>query len=166
MPRDDPDHLALREENNMLVKDIMSRSVRTVQPDTPLLEVSSLMCLYRLSGLPVVQDGKLVGFVAEKDVLSRMFPTLADFRDGMMGVDYTAMEAQYRDVMYLKTSDIMATRVISVSPDMYALQAASTMVRYNFRRIPVAIDDRLQGMLSLGDVHKALFHNNISQMSR
>lgn len=147
----------------MLVKDIMSHNIRTVTPDTPLLEVSSLMCLYRLSGLPVVEDGKLVGFVAEKDVLSRLFPTLSDFRDGMMSVDYAAMEAQYKDVMHLKTADIMATRVISVSPDMPALQAAATMARYNFRRIPVANYEILEGMLSLGDVHKALFHATVSR---
>ncbi len=150
----------------MLVKDIMSHSVRTVLPNTPLLEVSSLMCLYRLSGLPVVEDGKLVGFVAEKDVLSRLFPTLSDFRDGMMGVDYDAMEAQYKEVMHLKTGDIMATRVVSVSPDIHALQAAATMVRHNFRRIPVARDGVLEGMLSLGDVHKALFHGNVSKAGR
>lgn len=147
----------------MLVKDIMITTARSVQPETPLLEVSSIMCLYRLSGLPVVKEGKLVGFVAEKDVLSRLFPTLADFRDGMVGVDYGAMEAQYKEVMHLKTADIMATRVLSVSPDMHALQAASTMVRHNFRRIPVATGDKLVGMVSLGDVHKALFHANLSQ---
>ncbi len=147
----------------MLVKDIMITTARSVQPETPLLEVSSIMCLYRLSGLPVVKEGKLVGFVAEKDVLSRLFPTLADFRDGMVGVDYAAMEAQYKEVMHLKTADIMATRVITVSPDMHALQAASTMVRHNFRRIPVATGDNLMGMVSLGDVHKALFHANLSQ---
>ena len=81
----------------------------------------------------------------------------------MRSVDYTAMEAQYKEVMYLKTADIMATRVISVPPDMPALQAAATMVRYNFRRIPVATDDTLEGMLSLGDVHKYLFHANVSR---
>ena len=147
----------------MLVQDIMIRSARTVTPATPLLEVSSIMCLYRLSGLPVVQEGKLVGFIAEKDVLSRLFPTLGDFRDGMVGVDYDAMEAQYKEVMHLKTADVMASRVISVRPDMHALQAAATMVRHNFRRIPVATGDQLEGMVSLGDVHKALFHANVSQ---
>ncbi len=146
----------------MLVQDIMTTNIRTVRPDTPLLEVSSIMCLYRLSGLPVVEDGKLLGFVAEKDVLSRLFPTLGDFRDGLMGVDYEAMEQQYREVMHLKAADIMATRVLSVRPDMHALQAATTMVRHNFRRIPVATGDRLEGMVSLGDVHKALFHANLT----
>ena len=150
----------------MLVRDIMSRSIRTVSPDTPLLEVSSLMCLYRLSGLPVVKEGKLMGFVAETDVLSRLFPSLGDLMEGMATVDYGAMEAQYKEVMNLKTSDIMASRVISVRPDMHALQAAAIMARHNFRRIPVASGDQLEGMLSLGDVHKALFHTNVSNMGR
>ena len=150
----------------MLVKDIMIRSIRTVQPDTPLLEVSSIMCLYRLSGLPVVQDGKLKGFVAEKDVLSRLFPSLSDLMEGMASVDYAAMEAQYKEVMNLKTADIMSSRVISVRPDMHALQAAAIMARHNFRRIPVASGEQLEGMVSLGDVHKALFHANVSQVAR
>lgn len=150
----------------MFVKDIMSRGIRTVQPDTALLEVSSLMCLYRLSGLPVVTEGKLVGFIAEKDVLSRLFPTLSDLMDGMATVDYAAMEDQYKEVMYLKTADIMSSRVITVRPDMYVLQAAAIMARHNFRRIPVATGDQLEGMLSLGDVHKALFHANVSRVAR
>jgi len=147
----------------MLVQDIMTHNVRSVRADTPLLEVSSLMCLYRLSGLPVVEDNnKLAGFIAEKDVLARLLPTLSDFRDGMH-IDYTAMELHYRDVIHLKTADLMATRVISVRPDMHAIQAAAVMVRHNFRRIPVAINDTLEGMLSLGDVHKALFHANLAR---
>jgi CBS domain-containing protein len=40
------------------------------------------------------------------------------------------------------------------------------MARHNFRRIPVATGDKLEGMVSLGDVHKALFHANVSNMGR
>jgi CBS domain-containing protein len=147
----------------MLVQEVMRSNVRSVSPDTPLLEVSSIMCLYRLSGLPVVENDKLVGFIAEKDVLARLLPTLNDFRDGMHGVDYAAMEAQYREVIHLKTSDLMATRVLTVSPDMQMIQAAAVMVRHKFRRIPVAVGDKLVGVVSMGDVHKALFHANIAQ---
>lgn len=149
----------------MVVKEIMTTNIRFVTPETPLLEVSSIMCLYRLSGLPVLRDGVLAGFIAEKDVLSKLFPTLGDFRDGLLGIDYAAMEAEYRQVMNLRTADVMATRVISVRPDMPAMQAAATMVRHNFRRIPVANGDKLEGMISLGDVHKALFHANVSRTS-
>jgi CBS domain-containing protein len=146
----------------MRVKDIMSRNVRTVTPEASLMEVSSIMCLYRLSGLPVVQEGKLVGFVAEKDLLARSFPTLGDFANGMQA-NFEEMESEYKDVVALKVADVMSTRVISVSPDMPAMQAAATMVRNHFRRIPVADGDTLLGMVSLGDVHKALFHAHVSR---
>jgi CBS domain-containing protein len=146
----------------MLVSEIMSRSPKTVTPDTKLLEVVSLMCLFRFSGLPVEEDGKLIGIIAEKDVLHRMFPTLEDFKDMMAVPDYDGMMFQYKDVVNLKVSDVMSKNVITVSPDMHIMKAATVMVRHKFRRIPVADGGNLVGMLSLGDIHKAIFQANIS----
>jgi CBS domain-containing protein len=123
------------------------------------------MCLYRYSGLPAMQDGKMVGFIAEKDVFSRLFPTLDEMMaDGLGSVDFSEMSKKYKEVVNLKVSDLMSTDVITVSPDQHVLQAATTMVRYKFRRIPVANGDQLLGMLSLGDVHKAIFQENISNV--
>ena len=148
----------------MLVKDIMARSVRTVTPETPLVEVVSLMCLYRFSGLPVLEDDRLVGIIAEKDVLARMFPTLEELMEGGMGnVDLDQMMGRYKDVVRLKVADVMSGRPITVSPDMHALRAAAVMAKHRFRRIPVAEGERLVGMLSLGDVHKAIFQENIAR---
>jgi CBS domain-containing protein len=146
----------------MLVSDIMTRTPKTVTPDSKLLEVVSLMCLFRYSGLPVVSDGKMVGFIAEKDVLHRMFPTLEDFKDMMAVPDYDNMVYQYKDVVNLNVSDVMTPNVITVSSDMHILKAATVMVRHKFRRIPVSDDGRLVGMLSLGDIHKAIFQANLS----
>ncbi len=146
----------------MLVSDIMSRSPKTVTPDTKLIEVVSLMCLFRYSGLPVEKDGELLGIIAEKDVLHRMFPKLEDFADIMATPDYDSMMSQYKDVVNLKVEDVMTPRVISVSPDMHILRAATVMVRHKFRRIPVAEDGKLVGMLSLGDIHKAIFQDNLA----
>jgi len=142
----------------------MSSGVKAIAPDTKLVEVASLMCLYRYSGLPVVEDGRLVGLIAEKDVLHRLFPSLDDLMEvgGMASVDLDKMMSQYKDVLSLKAEDLMARNVITVSPDMHVLRAATVMVRHKFRRIPVAEGDTLMGMLSLGDVHKAIFHANIS----
>ncbi|MCU7930515.1 MAG: CBS domain-containing protein [Candidatus Thiodiazotropha sp. (ex Codakia rugifera)] len=146
----------------MLVSEIMSRSPKTVAPDAKLLEVVSLMCLFRYSGLPVEEDGKLAGIIAEKDVLHRMFPSLEDIMDGMSAPDYDSMMSQYKDVVNLKVSDVMTTSVISVNPDMHVLRAATIMVRHKFRRIPVTDAGRLVGMLSLGDIHKAIFQANLA----
>jgi CBS domain-containing protein len=148
----------------MLVSEIMTHSPKTVRPDTKLLEVVSLMCLFRYSGLPVEDEsGKMVGFIAEKDVLHRMFPKLEDFKDMMAAPDYDNMLYQYKDVVNLQVSDVMTENVITVSPDMHILKAATVMVRHKFRRIPVADAGKLVGMLSLGDVHKAVFQANLSK---
>ncbi|MCG7870388.1 MAG: CBS domain-containing protein [Candidatus Thiodiazotropha sp. 'RUGA'] len=140
----------------------MSKSPKTVTPDTKLLEVVSLMCLFRYSGLPVVTDGKLSGIIAEKDVLHRLFPTLEEVMDGLSSPDYDDMMMQYKDVVNLQVSDVMTSNIITVSPDMHILKAATVMVRHKFRRIPVADAGQLVGMLSLGDIHKAIFQSNLA----
>jgi predicted transcriptional regulator len=146
----------------MLVKDIMTTNVRTVTSDKKLSEVVSLMCIYRYSGIPVVDDGKLVGTVSESDVLGKMFPKLEDLMDNMATVDYDEQINQYSDVVNIQVKDVMTPVVISIKPDMHILQAASMMVGRKFRRIPVAIGDQLLGMVSMGDVHKAIYQSTLA----
>lgn len=146
----------------MKVKDVMSCAVKTVTPDTKLVQVASLMCLYRYSGLPVIENGKVVGIIAEKDVLHRLFPSLDELMEGMAAIDMDKMMGQYKDVLNLDVRDVMVRKVVTVASDMHVLRAATVMIRNKFRRIPVCDDGMLVGMLSLGDVHKAIFHANIS----
>ena len=149
----------------MQVKDIMSRAVRSVRPETKVMEVASLMCLYRFHGLPVVEDDdRLVGLIAEKDVLHSLFPTIEMLmEEGMANVDLERELSKYKDVLALPVADLMTRNPIAVSPDMHILRAATIMVRNRFRRMPVAENGVLVGMLSLGDVHKAIFHVNVSE---
>ena len=146
----------------MKVKDIMTTNVRTVSSDKKLGEVVSLMCIYRYSGIPVVDEGKLVGTVSESDILGKMFPKLEDLMSGMSTVDYDAQMDQYSDVVSITVRDVMTPVVISVKPEMHILQAASMMVGRKFRRIPVAVGDELVGMVSMGDVHKAIYQSTLA----
>ena len=149
----------------MKVKDAMNASVRTVTPDTKIMEVASLMTLYRFQGLPVVDEsGALVGIIAERDVLHSLFPKLESLMvEGVHSVDYDKEMGRYKEVLGLTVADLMTPNPVTVSPDMHVLRAATIMVRHNFRRIPVADGDKLVGMLSLGDVHKAIFHANLAK---
>lgn len=146
----------------MLVKDIMTTNLRTVTSDRKLGEVVSLMCIYRYSGIPVVDDGKLVGTVSESDVLGKMFPRLEDLMDNMASVNYDEQMDRYGDVVHVKVKDVMTPAVITIKPDMHILQAASMMCGRKFRRIPVAIGDELVGMVSMGDVHKAIYQSTLA----
>ncbi|MFW2438577.1 MAG: CBS domain-containing protein [Arenicellales bacterium] len=133
----------------MQVNDIMSSSVRTVSPETKLVEVASLMCLYRYSGLRVVDDdNNLLGIVTEKDLLHKLFPSLDDLMEGFAGIDLDEMMGQYKSALSMKVSDIMSKGVKTTPPEMHILRAATVMVRHRFRRIPVARDGRVAGMIS------------------
>ncbi len=146
----------------MLVKDIMTTNLRTVTSDKKLGEVVSLMCIYRYSGIPVVDNDKLVGTVSESDVLGKMFPRLEDLMDNMSTVNYDDQINQYSEVVNISVKDVMTPTVITIKPDMHILQAASMMVGRKFRRIPVAIGDKLVGMVSMGDVHKAIYQSTLA----
>jgi CBS domain-containing protein len=82
--------------------------------------------------------------------------------EGMGNVDLDKEMGKYKDVLLLPVTDLMTRNPIAVTPDMHILRAATIMVRNRFRRIPVADQGRLVGMLSLGDVHKAIFHANVA----
>ncbi len=142
----------------MLVKDIMTRAVKTITPDTRLQEVASIMCLNRFSGLPVVnEEGELLGILAERDVLRYLFPDLRELMEGTASIDFESMENEYKKILPLKTEELMSHSVIAVSPEIPILKAVSIMAKNNFRRIPVAEGKKLVGMISLGDIHRAIF---------
>src|SRR5207247_7334832 len=53
----------------MKVEDVMTAPVITVSPETPLKRAAALMLEHRISGVPVVADGRLVGVLSETDIL-------------------------------------------------------------------------------------------------
>jgi len=148
----------------MLVSDIMTRTPKTVSPDAKLQEVASIMCLYRIPALPVVDnDGKLVGNISEMDLLKNLFPTTEDIMSGDAILEIERMLPNYSSSMRHRVSDMMVKNPISVSPEQHVLKAAAKMTSHRFRRIPVTDGDgRLVGVMSLGDVHKAVFQSHIS----
>ncbi|MFA7095599.1 MAG: CBS domain-containing protein [Gammaproteobacteria bacterium] len=148
----------------MLVRQIMTEAVKTAHPDTKIRDVAVVMCFNKISGMPVVDDqGMIIGMISEKDILWGMFPKLQDYMEHPEAVDFEALEREYKDVVHMRVADLMSTKVFTVEPDMPALKAASVMFRYRIRRIPVAENGRLVGIISIGDVHKAIFQENLTE---
>ena len=52
------------------IREIMTRKVYTVTPDTPIEEAARLMLQHKIGGLPVLQNGGLVGIITETDILA------------------------------------------------------------------------------------------------
>jgi CBS domain-containing protein len=147
----------------MLVKEIMTTSVKTARPTDPVRDIATIMCFNKISGLPVVDgEGSLVGMISEKDILHAMFPKLQDFIANPSTPDFEKLEREYRDVVSLRVADLMTAIVYTAEPDMPVLKAASIMFRNRIRRIPVSQGGRLLGIISIGDVHKAMFRKNLT----
>ena len=121
------------------------------------------MCFNKISGVPVVDDNnKLIGVLSEKDILKNMFPDVAQIMLEGGNPDFESMETDYKHIMDKKVGDFMTQAVASVTPDMPLLKAASLMCLKQIRRIPVTDEnDQLIGIISIGDVHKAIFQENL-----
>ena len=148
----------------MLVKQIMQVNVQTVSPDDPVAKVARMIMLHRIAGIPVVDErGRVVGIISEQDILKAMFPSYSEFIESSMSHrDFEDMEDRYLDVSKKKVRDLMKSPVFSIGPDTPVLKAASMMIIKRIRRIPVMDGDRLVGIVSQGDVHKAFFQRMIT----
>ena len=146
----------------MQVKDIMSSEVKTCQAGSSIKDVATIMCFNKISGLPVVdKDDNVVGIVSEKDVLFSMFPDMHDVMASGAKPNFEEMEKDYNSVLTKNVDDLMTTAVASVTPDMPILRAASMMWVRKIRRIPVIENNKVVGIISMGDVHKAVFQDSL-----
>lgn len=147
----------------MIVKDIMNEAVKTAKSDTLIKDIASVMCLNKISGLPVVgDDNSLKGVLSEKDILRVMFPDVKQIMEEGNKANYDTIARDYTNVLEKKAGDLMTSAVASVTPDMPLLKAASMMCVKNIRRIPVTDNsNKLVGIVSIGDVHKAIFQESL-----
>ena len=114
-------------------REIMTSSVRTASPGTPLREVAAMLRDGDVGSLPVVEDGRLVGIVTDRDIVVR---AIAEGKDASAPV-----------------SEAMTTEIFSVSPDDFAFEAIRLMGDKQVRRIPVVAESgELAGIIAMADV--------------
>jgi len=151
----------------MIVNDIMNTSVKTAHTDTLIQDIASIMCFNKISGVPVVNhNDELVGVLSEKDILKAMFPDVGQIMQEGAMPDFESIEADYKGLLDKKAGDFMTQTVASVQPEMPLLKAASMMCVKKIRRIPVTDNkNKLIGIISIGDVHKAIFQESLLKKS-
>jgi CBS domain-containing protein len=143
----------------MLVHDVMSTGVVTAKKTDTVRSVVIKMMNRNCGAIPVVEgDNQLIGMVTLRDVLLPLYPNYGDYiHDRVHSRDFMEMEEGYPEVLGKKVEDIMSSNPLTVSPNTPVLEAASYMGLKNFRRIPVVDKQKLVGMLSIGDINRALF---------
>jgi CBS domain-containing protein len=70
--------------HDLPLREIMRRPVITVTPDTPLREAAHLMIAWRISGLPVLHNGRIAGVITVSDLLRRLVAAETDIEYGSL----------------------------------------------------------------------------------
>ncbi|KSW12143.1 hypothetical protein CF15_05100 [Pyrodictium occultum] len=122
------------------VSRLMETRLVYVEPGTPVYKVWQLMLSRGFSALPVVKDGRLVGVVAEHDLLAR----------GFTRPDLESPSGLRRGP---RVEEVMSTPPAAVEPDAPAAEAARLMLRRDIGRVYVVDEEgRLLGVVDRSDV--------------
>ena len=116
----------------MHIRDVMTPNPRCVTPNDSIADAARIMRDEDTGAVPVVEDGKPVGILTDRDIVVRVVA-----EDGQLN----------RPVREIVTSG-----VLSASPDMSTREAAELMSEHQIRRLTVIENDRLVGIVSLGDL--------------
>jgi len=132
----------------MRARDLMTRDVVTVPPDTPVPALARLLAERGVSSAPVVEaDGRLVGIVTEADLLRRV-AALGERPKGWLArlfADPSAQAARYAKGHGARARDVMTTDLITVEEDARAEEIARLLEEHRIKRGPVLRAGRLAG---------------------
>jgi len=146
----------------LTAKDIMTKDVVTVKPDTSIEELSTLLVSNEISGAPVVDaDGAIVGMITENDLISRNkrlhIPTVVSFLDAVI---YLESSKKFSDdvkrLTATKVGDICAKKVVTIAEDTTLTDIATIMSEKNVHLLPVVRSGKVVGIVGKRDVVKAV----------
>ncbi|CCO08194.1 CBS domain-containing protein [Desulforamulus hydrothermalis] len=123
------------------LKEIMTPQVATVSPQQTVQEAAQLMSQYNVGSVPVVDNGRCVGIVTDRDIALRAV-------------------SQGHNPSTTKVQTVMTAGVVTGTPQMDVHEAANLMAQRQIRRLPVVENGRLAGIVSLGDLATQNIYQN------
>jgi CBS domain-containing protein len=115
------------------VHEVMTPEPVTLPLDAPLTEAARLMRDKGISGVLVIQDGRLCGLVTDRDIVVRAV-------------------AEGRDMTGTRLDEVCSAGIVTVNPDDDAVAALRLMHEHAIRRLPVVEDGQAVGVVSIGDL--------------
>jgi CBS domain-containing protein len=157
----------LTERSMLKVKQIMSRLVITVTPDTLVKDASALLVLKNISGVPVVDGQRIVGMFSEADVLRSLKTTKKDLKliypsISPLGIAFQEEVTQreiieaYNEVGRKPVKEVMSRDVDIVGPEMTLNDVIGKMVQKGVITVPVVDKGTIVGIVTRGDVIRGL----------
>jgi CBS-domain-containing membrane protein len=147
----------------MKAADVMATKVITVRLDTPVATIAEVLLANRISAVPVVNDKDvLVGIVSEGDLIHRVEAGTERHRSWWLEL-LTGKETLAHEFVMSharKAADVMTRPVISVQPDTPLGDIASLLEKHRIKRVPVASNGKIVGIVSRANLIQALVNFN------
>jgi len=143
----------------------MTTDVVTVQPDTSVNQIATLMHERQITGIPVVDDARhVVGIVTELDMIVRNtrleLPAFIQILD--LARIPLEMPGHYRNrlrhMLGATAGDMMTEDVVTLSPDAEMQDLADLMVKRRVNPVPVIENRVLVGIVSRADLIRMMAH--------
>jgi CBS domain-containing protein len=115
------------------IKEVMTRDVRACAPNATVADAAKVMAQEDVGPVPIVEDGRLVGIVTDRDIVVRVV-------------------AEGRDPKATTVREIASTELVTVSPDDDLDEALHLLAERQVRRLPVVDGDRLVGIVAQADI--------------
>lgn len=135
----------------MVVSDVMSRRVVSINSSAPVSECAKLMSGHNIGAVPIVDSGQIKGILTDRDIVLRCV-------------------AEGKDPKQMKINDIMSTNTVSVTPQQSIDDVADIMAAEQIRRVPVIENGKISGMVSIADLarlrHGVEVADAISEISK
>jgi len=147
----------------MKATDVMATKVITVRPDTPVATIAEVLLANRISAVPVVNDKDvLVGIVSEGDLIHRVEAGTERHRSWWLELLTGKEILAHEFVMSYgrKAADVMTRPVISVQPDTPLGDIAALLEKHRIKRVPVASNGKIVGIVSRANLIQALVKLN------
>jgi CBS domain-containing protein len=144
------------------VADIMRTDVPFVSPDDSIATVARLMAVSGLPGVPVIEEGEIIGIVGETDLIAREadveVPTPVPFLDAIFMLDGgREFEDELRHVLAVTARDLMTHPVFNIKQSATLQQLATLMVDHRVNPVPVVDNDlQLVGIVSRADIVRVI----------
>src|SRR5262249_22257726 len=153
------------EDKDMNARDIMSKPVVSVHPDTPLRAVARLMLDKSIPAGPVVDDnGAPIGIVSEGDLIRPERAAREAWRQSWLEVfaEGEPLAPELLDWLHSQSHSaraVMSAPVITVSGDTELGEIARVLVTHRIKSVPVVRDGRVTGIIARGDLLRVLAAN-------
>jgi CBS domain-containing protein len=143
-------------------KDIMTKELITVSPETEIVNATKLLLENRINGVPVTDEsGKVVGILCQSDLIAQQkklpVPSFFTFLDGLIALtSMKQLEKQVQKIAATTVAQAMTPNPVVVRPDTDIEKVAALMVDNNFHTIPVVDAGKLVGIVGKEDILRTL----------